>query len=88
MFTVCQDTPQWSDGTRTVTGGFGNPCTWWREECCEEGGFKPNCRGGKEYNYPEYNCCACGKKGIGHVTIMCLSIKYKILLIYSLHKGV
>eukprot|EP00962_Isochrysis_galbana_P046439 scaffold18690_cov121-Isochrysis_galbana.AAC.1 len=49
------------------TAGWLNPyglaCKDYETEYCAGGGFRPgqDWAGGKDYNYPERNCCACGK---------------------------
>ena len=47
----CKDTPSWDNG-------YGLDCDWYaanEPEYCED---SPH-----EYNNPDLNCCACGKKG-------------------------
>ena len=56
FFTGCTDTSNWNDGQ-------GNGCDDYSKYGCENGAFKNNWNGGIYYNYPEQNCCACGKKG-------------------------
>merc|ERR1712080_118950 len=53
----CNDTPAWTDGD-------GSKCQDYREHACENGGIKPGEETffGIKHNYPENNCCGCGKK--------------------------
>ena len=53
----CIDTPSWDNG-------YEKGCKWYAGNACDKGlprsgvgiGF------GSSYNFPELNCCACGKE--------------------------
>merc|ERR1719443_77136 len=52
----CQDTRGWSNGYR-------HGCASYKARWCSNGGPKPG-QGwtlGSKYNFPERNCCVCGK---------------------------
>lgn len=52
---VCPDTPSWDDG-------YGYGCSQYAGDWCKNGGPVPGgLRIGANYNYPEKNCCVCGK---------------------------
>ena len=51
----CSDKPSWYDG-------LGHDCnTYAYLQWCENGAAKPGTGLGAIYNYPEKNCCVCGK---------------------------
>ena len=49
-----EDTPGWDDGE-------GEDCAEYRSYYCDPG----DSLAGKQYNYPEQNCCGCGKEKQG-----------------------
>ena len=51
------DTPLWDDGA------FGEDCNTYRTYWCERNAMKPEYEFmfGSKSNYPEKNCCGCGK---------------------------
>ena len=53
----CMDTPSWDDGA------FGEDCKTYRNYWCENNAMKPEYEFmfGSKSNYPEKNCCGCGK---------------------------
>ena len=53
----CMDTPLWDDGA------FGEDCNTYRTYWCERNAMKPEYEFmfGSKSNYPEKNCCGCGK---------------------------
>ena len=53
----CRDTPNWNNGNSVFT------CSVYEANYCKDGGFLPGSEwvGGQTYNFPENNCCACGK---------------------------
>ena len=55
--TDCTDTPLWDDGA------FGEDCNTYRTYWCERNAMKPEYEFmfGSKSNYPEKNCCGCGK---------------------------
>jgi hypothetical protein len=55
----CVDTAAW-------TNGHGYDCIGYAQDLCSDGEPKMNMRWalGPEYNYPEKNCCACGKSKV------------------------
>jgi len=57
--TGCQDTPDWTNGA------FKQTCKDYASKWCENGKFKAGFEhtGGSQYNFPESNCCVCGKTG-------------------------
>ena len=57
----CVNTPYWTNGY------FG--CDAYEDfGLCKNGLVSPFTESGKGSNYPEDNCCACGKKGVGGPT--------------------
>ena len=52
----CTDTPSWDNG-------YGQDCSLYGTRYCENGAAKPGHEAdlGAKYNYPENNCCVCGK---------------------------
>ena len=57
----CTDTDSWNNG-------YAETCSSYKSEWCENEGAKPDGGWalGSTYNYPENNCCVCGKgKNIG-----------------------
>ena len=54
---VCNDTPAWENGV-------GYDCNNYGKRWCENGTARPGEEWtlGAEYNYPENNCCVCGKR--------------------------
>jgi len=53
---ACLDTFGWNDG-------YGNDCTFYEQHACEDGQAMHLQEGmmGNHNNYPEENCCVCGK---------------------------
>ena len=53
----CIDTPSW-------VNGHGYDCNSYGKRWCQDGSAKPGKEWtlGAKYNYPENNCCVCGKK--------------------------
>merc|ERR1719478_2062055 len=54
----CTDTPRWTNGNR-------KSCDDYAELWCSNGDYREGFRftTGQKYNYPEHNCCVCGKQG-------------------------
>ena len=62
---ACIDTPGWKNG-------HGIDCKDYERSLCKNGRLKKGTTLGESYNYPEENCCACGKgyswtKGIPNI---------------------
>jgi hypothetical protein len=51
----CVDTPNWDNGS-------GRNCEWYAENRCSDGHYNGSTAVSKR-NYPNKNCCACGKAG-------------------------
>ena len=56
----CIDTPGWNNGAYGCD-------TYKSKKWCEGGSAAPGSQWtlGKQFNYPEDNCCICGKRGPG-----------------------
>jgi len=53
---TCEDTPGWVDS-------IGSTCIdWAHPQLCADGSLINPINGGEFFNYPENNCCACGKE--------------------------
>ena len=70
IFLACTDTPSWDDGD-------GETCADYRRWYCYENNAGPI--SGPIFNYPELNCCGCGKaakirgilfKAVGNVKLI------------------
>ena len=55
----CTDTTSWYNG-------FNRDCLYYAEKICQNGDARPGMDYslGSKYNYPEKNCCVCGKDKI------------------------
>ena len=53
----CSDTPEWDDNFKSYCRSYA------REGWCVGGSIIPPNQGGPKFNYPERNCCICGKGG-------------------------
>lgn len=54
LLTVCYNTINWDDN-------HGNDCESYTTYICKNGNIRLAYQGGSRYNYPEKNCCSCGK---------------------------
>ena len=65
---TCRDTPGWEN-----SNGYG--CAYYQAHWCANGTAKPGMQGtlGPAWNFPEANCCACGKVPdcVGHCQGKC-----------------
>ena len=63
----CFDTPLWTNGITDgdTTHGAATCEFYVFKEWCANGALLDPTYGGEAYNFPEQNCCACGKKGVG-----------------------
>ena len=55
---ACDDTPHWRNSA-------GTSCTYYAEAICQNGKAIAGKEGllGRNYNYPENNCCSCRSQG-------------------------
>ena len=61
MLGSCTDTPAWNNLPRP--GGPLSCADYVTSRLCASGGFVSGAEwaGGEAFNFPEFNCCACGK---------------------------
>jgi len=59
---MCVNTPGW------LNGASNHPCATYAKEWCDAGMNRPGFAWtlGAKYNFPEKNCCACGKGAAGN----------------------